>query len=197
MSEWKVHLEFEEDNSSKFWRARVEGKTLFVNYGRIGTAGQTQMKELASAEAALKELDKLEREKRKKGYQDAGGGSGDGEDEDEGDDQDEDEDEDEDEDDAPKAKSAGKSAPAKPAAITARLVLTAQGRSSCSKAPRCASAPRRRTTPSTRPRKRSTASRQRSSPTAIRRSKPRPSAWSRSPPRVCGAARIVIASAGR
>ena len=43
MSDWTVHLEFEEGNSSKFWRARVEGKTLYVNYGKIGSAGQTQV----------------------------------------------------------------------------------------------------------------------------------------------------------
>lgn len=76
MSDWQVHLEFEEGTSSKFWRARVEDGTLYVNYGKIGTNGQTQVKQLGSPEAARKELDKLEREKRKKGYQDAGAGGG-------------------------------------------------------------------------------------------------------------------------
>lgn len=126
MSEWKVHLEFEEDNSSKFWRARVEGKTLFVNYGRIGAAGQTQMKEFPSADAAQRELEKLEREKRKKGYQDAGGG---GEGADEGEDEDEDEDAEEedggdDEDDEPAPKR-GKGA-AGP--TTATFSLVSKGR---------------------------------------------------------------------
>jgi predicted DNA-binding WGR domain protein len=37
MADWTVHLEFEEGTSSKFWRARVEGKTLYVNYGKIGS----------------------------------------------------------------------------------------------------------------------------------------------------------------
>ena len=62
MSDWQVHLEFEEGTSSKFWRARVEGGTLYVNYGKIGTAGQTQVKELGP-DGAHKELDKLVREK--------------------------------------------------------------------------------------------------------------------------------------
>ena len=75
MTEWTVHLEFEEGTSSKFWRARVEGKTLYVNYGKIGTNGQTQVKELGDAAAARVEYDKLVKDKRKKGYHDAGGGS--------------------------------------------------------------------------------------------------------------------------
>jgi predicted DNA-binding WGR domain protein len=90
MSDWQVHLEFEEGSSSKFWRARVEGGTLYVNYGKIGTNGQTQVKDLGP-EGAKKEIDKLEREKRKKGYVDAGAGGGDAG---EGDDDDEAEDED-------------------------------------------------------------------------------------------------------
>jgi len=81
MSEWTTHLEFEEGISSKFWRARVEGKTLYVNYGKIGSAGQTQVKDFATPAAAQAEFDKLVREKRKKGYNDAGGGGSDDEDE--------------------------------------------------------------------------------------------------------------------
>ena len=90
MPQWKVYLEFEEDSSSKFWRARIEGKTLFVNYGRIGTTGQMSMKELANPDAAQKELEKLEKEKRKKGYQDAGS-AGEGDDEEAAEDEDGDE----------------------------------------------------------------------------------------------------------
>lgn len=129
---WKVHLEFEEDNSSKFWRARVEGKTLYVNYGRIGTTGQVSMKELANADAAQKELEKLEREKRKKGYQDAGS-AGSSEDDEDGDEGEEDEggeegEEDEDEEEEKKPKKGGKAAAA-PAGASARLVLSGKGRS--------------------------------------------------------------------
>src|SRR5438105_11025493 len=126
MSEWTVHLEFEEGTSSKFWRSRVEGRTLYVNYGKIGSAGQTQVKDFADAAGAQKEYDKLVREKRKKGYQDAGESGGrEGEDE-------LDEDEDEDEDEAPPPKKAAP-APAKSAAAAvaparapdAKLVLEA------------------------------------------------------------------------
>lgn len=72
MSEWRVALSFADGSSNKFWRARVEGGTLYVNYGRTGSAGQTQVKELGSPAAAEKEIAKLEREKRGKGYVDEG-----------------------------------------------------------------------------------------------------------------------------
>ena len=124
MSDWTVNLEFEEGTSSKFWRARVEGKTLYVNYGKIGSNGQTQVKQLGDPDAAEAEYEKLVREKRKKGYADAGGGGGGGgeeasdEDEDDGDDE---------EEAAPPKKSAPKSIAAAPAARPAgvRYVLEA------------------------------------------------------------------------
>ena len=80
MSDWQVNLECTEGGSRKFWRARTEGATLFVNFGRIGTTGQTQVKDFPSDDAADKELQSLERSKRKKGYEDAGaaGASGGG-----------------------------------------------------------------------------------------------------------------------
>ena len=123
MSDWTVHLEFEEGNSSKFWRARVEGKTLYVNYGKIGSNGQTQVKDFANPDAASGEYEKLIREKRKKGYQDAGGGGGGGGSEDtESEDEDEDGDEGDDEDEAPAKKPAPapRAAPAAPPAAAAR-----------------------------------------------------------------------------
>jgi predicted DNA-binding WGR domain protein len=111
MSDWTVHLAFEEGTSSKFWRARVEGKTLYVNYGKIGTNGQTQVKELGDPAAAKAEYEKLIREKRKKGYEDAGEAAGSGApDGDAGDEDDEADDEDE----RPAKK------PAKPAAAAAK-----------------------------------------------------------------------------
>ena len=73
MSEWDVHLVFIEDNSKKFWRARKEKTDLYVNWGRIGTDGQTQLKEFDSKEACQKEFDKLVDSKRAKGYVDEGG----------------------------------------------------------------------------------------------------------------------------
>jgi predicted DNA-binding WGR domain protein len=122
MSEWTVHLEFEEGNSSKFWRARVDGKTLYVNYGKIGSNGQTQVKDFPSTDVATSEYEKLVREKRKKGYQDAGGGGGGGggdedDENDENDNETDDEGGDDDEDEAPK-KPAPKTAP-RPAAAAA------------------------------------------------------------------------------
>ncbi|HEX3761479.1 MAG TPA: WGR domain-containing protein [Kofleriaceae bacterium] len=112
MSDWTVHLEFQEANSSKFWRARVEGKTLYVNYGKIGSNGQTQVKDLTDPAAAKREYDKLVAEKRKKGYVDsgsAGSAPAEADDADEGDDAD---DEDSDEDERPARKPASKRAPA-------------------------------------------------------------------------------------
>jgi len=127
MSDWTVNLELEEGNSAKFWRARVDGTTLYVNYGRIGTTGQFQIKKLSTADAARKELEKLEREKRKKGYTDAAGAP-----EDEDEDENEGEDEDEEEVVAvPPAKKAAKkeSAPATDGMVVdARLTLDANGR---------------------------------------------------------------------
>jgi predicted DNA-binding WGR domain protein len=136
MADWTIHLEFEEGTSSKFWRARTEGQTLYVNYGKIGSAGQTQVKDFGDAASATKEYDKLVKEKRKKGYVDAGGGGGGG-DEDEDEDNDADDgDGDEDEDDAPPPPKKAAAAPApKPApaasgrpASATKLVLDAGAR---------------------------------------------------------------------
>ena len=61
-------FELIEGKSSKFWEVQTEGESLTVRYGRIGTNGQTQTKTFASADAALKERDKLIKEKTGKGY---------------------------------------------------------------------------------------------------------------------------------
>jgi predicted DNA-binding WGR domain protein len=116
MSDWTVHLEFEEGSSRKFWRARVEGKTLYVNYGKIGSAGQTQVKDLADPAAARKEYDKLVAEKRRKGYVDAGTGGSPADDDEDADTGDADEagegEADDDKDDRPARKPASKRTPA-------------------------------------------------------------------------------------
>jgi len=57
-----------EDGSAKFWEGSVEGSILTVNFGRIGTAGQSKDKDMGSPEAAQRELAKLIREKTGKGY---------------------------------------------------------------------------------------------------------------------------------
>jgi predicted DNA-binding WGR domain protein len=127
MSEWTVHLVFEEGTSSKFWRARVDGKTLLVNYGKIGSTGQKQVKDFADAGAAAAEYDKLVREKRKKGYADAPDGAAPAAPADQaetrrvrgrGDEGDDEDDEGDDEDDDAPAKKPAKPA-AKPAAAPA------------------------------------------------------------------------------
>ncbi|MGW7385680.1 DUF4132 domain-containing protein [Streptomyces sp. NPDC054794] len=56
------------DGSAKFWEAEAEGDTVTVRYGRIGTEGRTQVKELESAEAAERYLAKVVAEKERKGY---------------------------------------------------------------------------------------------------------------------------------
>lgn len=117
MSNWTVHLEFQEGTSAKFWRARVEDATLYVNYGKIGTAGQTQVKDFGTGDLATKEYDKLVREKRKKGYADAG--SAPASDDDDEDVNDDDDDGDDDDEAPPPPRRAPVSAPA-PAAASAR-----------------------------------------------------------------------------
>ena len=102
MSEWQVSLIFQDDKSNKFWRARCLGNNLEVNFGRIGTQGQSQAKRYESPEDAASELQKQAREKYKKGYVDGDGGSS-----------------------APAAASdAAETAPAAPAASQCALTLT-------------------------------------------------------------------------
>ena len=68
MSEWQVSLIFQDSKSNKFWRARCIGPNLEVNFGRIGSQGQSQTKRYDSPEDAARELEKQAREKSRKGY---------------------------------------------------------------------------------------------------------------------------------
>lgn len=61
-------FELIEGTSSKFWEVDLEGSSVTVRFGRIGTQGQTQTKAFADAPAAKKEHDKLVKEKTAKGY---------------------------------------------------------------------------------------------------------------------------------
>ncbi|WP_431677179.1 DUF4132 domain-containing protein [Kitasatospora sp. KL5] len=56
------------DGSAKFWEAAVEGASVQVRYGRIGSEGRLQVKALGSAEAAEAHFAKLVAEKQRKGY---------------------------------------------------------------------------------------------------------------------------------
>jgi len=63
-----IRLECKDGGHFKFWEAEVKGSSLHVHFGRIGTAGQTKVKKLASPVAAQAELDKVMREKLAHGY---------------------------------------------------------------------------------------------------------------------------------
>ncbi len=65
----KQRYELSEGKSNKFWEIELAGNSHTVNYGRIGTNGQTQIKEFANDAEAKKSHDKLISEKVKKGYQ--------------------------------------------------------------------------------------------------------------------------------
>jgi DNA ligase-1 len=62
------HFEFVEGKSNKFWEVWVEGTSLYTHYGRIGSKGQTTIKDYADEAAARKAADKLIAEKTGKGY---------------------------------------------------------------------------------------------------------------------------------
>ncbi len=61
-------FELVEGTSSKFWEIAREGSVVTVRYGRIGTDGQTSVKDHGALAKAEAEHDKLVREKTKKGY---------------------------------------------------------------------------------------------------------------------------------
>jgi predicted DNA-binding WGR domain protein len=57
-----------EGTSNKFWAIELDGTTHTVQFGRVGTAGQTQTKAFKTPEEAQKAYEKLVHEKVKKGY---------------------------------------------------------------------------------------------------------------------------------
>ena len=62
------YFEFIGGSSRKFWEVTVEDRQLFVRFGRIGSKGQTQLKEFDTVAAAEHEAKKLIAEKTRKGY---------------------------------------------------------------------------------------------------------------------------------
>ena len=60
--------EFRTEASSKFWEPQVEGDSLTVRFGKIGTGGQTHTKKFSSPAKAEAEYRKLVCEKLAKGY---------------------------------------------------------------------------------------------------------------------------------
>lgn len=65
----KKYLEYQDEKSYKFWQVEVNGNSHTVKYGKIGTDGQTKVKEFDSPEAALKDAEKQALSKMKKGYE--------------------------------------------------------------------------------------------------------------------------------
>lgn len=60
-------LVFSEGTSNKFWKIELDGASHTVTFGRVGTAGQRQVKDFNDDAAARKSFDKLVAEKVKKG----------------------------------------------------------------------------------------------------------------------------------
>ncbi|PAJ81567.1 WGR and DUF4132 domain-containing protein [Burkholderia ubonensis] len=69
-------FELIEGNSSKFWEVEQDGSALNIRWGRIGTAGQSQMKSFADDAKARAALDKLVKEKAGKGYTEVAAAAG-------------------------------------------------------------------------------------------------------------------------
>jgi predicted DNA-binding WGR domain protein len=67
---------FQDGTSSKFWRIWRDGLTCTVQFGRIGSAGQTTAKSYTDDQAAQSAYDKQIAEKVKKGYQEVTNGAG-------------------------------------------------------------------------------------------------------------------------
>lgn len=59
---------FSDGSSNKFWTIECKGTSHTVNFGRIGTSGQTQTKDFSTEDEAKKAAEKLIAEKVKKGY---------------------------------------------------------------------------------------------------------------------------------
>ena len=63
------YFEFKDAHSSKFWEVSVSGATITVLYGKLGTNGQTSVKEMNSPKEAQEQAKKQANGKIKKGYQ--------------------------------------------------------------------------------------------------------------------------------
>ncbi|QEG41467.1 WGR and DUF4132 domain-containing protein [Roseimaritima ulvae] len=66
------HLVLSAGTSNKFWNITRDGTSHTVNYGRVGTDGQTKTKQFDDAAACQKSYEQLIEQKLKKGYSDAG-----------------------------------------------------------------------------------------------------------------------------
>lgn len=66
------YFEFKDKTSSKFWAITVSGKKVTVRFGKIGTDGQSTLKEFTSPAEAKTHVEKLIAEKVKKRYREMG-----------------------------------------------------------------------------------------------------------------------------
>jgi DNA ligase (NAD+) len=69
----KQYLEYNDENSQKFWEVNIKSSTLLVRWGRVGASGQCREKEYSSSEQAVREALKLISSKARKGYKPSGG----------------------------------------------------------------------------------------------------------------------------
>ncbi len=66
------YFELKDEKSAKFWEVAVEGAAVTTRYGKIGVAGQSQVREFADAGSAGKHADRIVAEKVGKGYVEVG-----------------------------------------------------------------------------------------------------------------------------
>lgn len=67
-------FEFSDGKSNKFWEVEVKGSELHLRWGRIGTDGQSKVKDFASQAKATEEAEKQIASKQKKGYSEVSAG---------------------------------------------------------------------------------------------------------------------------
>jgi len=67
-----ARYEFRRGKVAKFWAPRVDGKQLFLHFGKIDSAGQTRLKEFSSASEAKTAMAAAIDEKLADGYLEVG-----------------------------------------------------------------------------------------------------------------------------
>lgn len=64
----KRYFEYKDEKSHKFWEVDVSVNQATIRFGKVGTDGQTSIKELGSPEEAEAHAEKKATGKIKKGY---------------------------------------------------------------------------------------------------------------------------------
>ncbi|MEE1550032.1 MAG: WGR domain-containing protein, partial [Nitrospinaceae bacterium] len=67
----KRYFEYKDAKSKKFWEVSVSAKKVTIRYGKLGTDGQTSLKELSTPAEAKAHAEKQAAGKVKKGYKEA------------------------------------------------------------------------------------------------------------------------------